>query len=257
MFVKMACISYRVHFVYRVFAMYKGYLHLLKMYCMIWTCNYFLTFIFMFTRSKLPSHVSRTHEDIYNTELQNWIARFYLICAVLFFLIVWCTRAYSLAGVSVWDYIENKEPRHYETVETIYPVKNKPVVARKVSKPIRVATRVEKTKIEAKETKTDKPITVDLDKLAHAVAFAESTHCKNAYHNNCHGIKSGNTYPCPWTPKGQMCKFKTQEESFRAFKVIWAKWYKTYPTNKQALTWTGWDKTVTWQNHVSSYYNKK
>ena len=26
----------------------------------------------------------------------------------------------------------------------------------------------------------------DLDKLAHAVAFAESTSCKNAWHNNCH-----------------------------------------------------------------------
>jgi hypothetical protein len=35
-----------------------------------------------------------------------------------------------------------------------------------------------------------------------------------------------------------MCKFKSTEESFEAFKIIWAKWYKEYPTYELASRWT-------------------
>lgn len=138
----------------------------------------------------------------------------------------------------------------------------------KVVKPLSPVKKVQQTPIKLKvtvkpvvEAKTvhgrdinvpTKPL--DLDKLARAVAFAESTSCKNAWMNNCHGIKSGNTYKCK-QKLGQMCQFKDRAESFTAFKVIWMRWYKTFPTYKQAHIWTGGDKTEIWLNHVRTYYN--
>lgn len=48
-----------------------------------------------------------------------------------------------------------------------------------------------------------------------------------------------------------MCAFKTKEESFEAFKIIWAKWYKNpVPTMANAETWTGKDRARTWLKHV-------
>lgn len=94
--------------------------------------------------------------------------------------------------------------------------------------------------------------------LANAVAMAETGGCKKGYwvsHNNCHGIKSWNTAPCPWTPKGSMCRFKTTKESYEAFVIIWNKWYKTYPTLQQAKSWTGDDSKETWLAAVRQHYN--
>lgn len=98
---------------------------------------------------------------------------------------------------------------------------------------------------------------VDLDRLAKAVAIAETTNCTKGYgvtHNNCFWIKHWNTVPCPWVPKWAMCKFKTKEESFEAFKTIWGRWYKTYPTYEQAHRWTGWDRVYNWLNIVKANY---
>lgn len=138
---------------------------------------------------------------------------------------------------------------------------------RKLVKPQSVVKKVQQTPVKLKVTV--KPVIeaktvhvgdinaghmpVDLDKLARAVAFAESTSCKNAWKNNCHGIKSGYTYPCK-QKKGEMCQFSDTAESTRAFKVIWSKWYKTFPTRQQALVWTGGDKTDIWLAHVTDYY---
>ena len=99
---------------------------------------------------------------------------------------------------------------------------------------------------------------VDLDKLARAVAMAETGGCTKGTglsKNNCHWIKSGNTYKCK-SPKGTMCHFDTKEESYIAFKVIWARWYKTLPTIKQATVWTGADKADHWRRIVFDEYNK-
>jgi hypothetical protein len=98
-----------------------------------------------------------------------------------------------------------------------------------------------------------------MDKLSYAVAVAETSNCTLGYgvsHNNCHGIKKGNTYPCKTKGRSKMCNFATKEESFTAFKVIWKKWYGGMPTLHTAGHWTGNDNAVTWMSNVKSAYNK-
>ncbi len=93
---------------------------------------------------------------------------------------------------------------------------------------------------------------MDLDKLSHAVAYAETGHCKDGTaikRNNCFGImtwKSGTRSPRV---------FKTQSDSFVAFKAIWSKSYKRMPDMALAAKWTGNDHATTWLCHVYTYYN--
>jgi len=57
----------------------------------------------------------------------------------------------------------------------------------KVSKPTKVTPKVEKKQEKPKEVKIDTKI--DLDRLARAVAMAETNNCTKGYgltHNNCH-----------------------------------------------------------------------
>jgi hypothetical protein len=35
-----------------------------------------------------------------------------------------------------------------------------------------------------------------------------------------------------------MCKFKTKEESYEAFKIIWTKWYGELPDARDSNIWT-------------------
>ena len=68
----------------------------------------------------------------------------------------------------------------------------------KEKKPVKVTPKAIKPVLPIKEVKID--TTIDLDRLAKAVAMAETNNCTKGYgktHFNCHGIKSGNTYPCP------------------------------------------------------------
>ncbi len=98
---------------------------------------------------------------------------------------------------------------------------------------------------------------VDLDRLARAVARHESNSCTSNIakkYLNCHGIKSGNTYPCK-AGKNNMCIFSSHEESYKAFKIIWAKWYKTLPTMKQAGIYSGHDNAYAWHQNVNYFYN--
>ena len=100
--------------------------------------------------------------------------------------------------------------------------------------------------------------TLDLDKLSHAVAFAETHNCTKGYgkeYRNCHGIKNGNTAPCPKIGRNRMCIYETAEESHAAFKKIWAKWYKTYPNLRLASIWSGNDRPRGWLQAVDNYYN--
>lgn len=176
---------------------------------------------------------------------------------VIFFcfliLVILCTFmgkvVFWLAWVSVWDYLLS-QPTPTEIAPTI--------VKTTLEKPPVAVKPIEKVKEPVKEVKAPvEPKWYDIDRLARAVAMAETGNCTKGYwktHFNCHGIKSGNTYPCPWTPKGKMCKFKDKEESFTAFKVIWMRWYKTLPTHAQAVRWTGADSSTTWRKHVLYYY---
>ena len=126
----------------------------------------------------------------------------------------------------------------------------------KIRQPEKKASNTPK-KVLSEIIEADKTSDFNVYALANAVAMAETQGCKVGYgvtHNNCHGIKSGNTAPCPGTPLGKMCKFKTTKESYEAFVKIWNTWYKTYPTLQQAKVWTGDDKKATWLAAVDQHY---
>lgn len=117
--------------------------------------------------------------------------------------------------------------------------------------PKNVVTPVKPTPTPEKPKETQ--IGYDLDKLAHAVAFAETGHCTDGTaikRNNCFGImswdKNGNRYPR---------YFKSHEESFTEFKRIWVKYYGRFPDKKLADKWTGKDKPDSWLQNVTTYYN--
>jgi hypothetical protein len=97
-----------------------------------------------------------------------------------------------------------------------------------------------------------------LDRVAYAVAMAETKNCTLGYgkqYNNCFGIKSGNTAPCSKVGRNRMCIYDKPEESYEAFKKIWVKWYGGgLPTREAAARWTGNDSPRTWINNVNFYY---
>lgn len=97
----------------------------------------------------------------------------------------------------------------------------------------------------------------NLDRLAYAVAMAETKNCKLGYgasHNNCFGIKKGRTVPCKTEGFRKMCVFSSPEESYEAFKKIWSTHYKSFPTLRLASIWTGNDNAHNWLRIVSHYY---
>lgn len=190
---------------------------------------------------------------------------YWIYCLIILFLLIIGRIAHWLAWVSVYDTCKalscGSIPVDYPVVneEIIWTqeMENKRLEALKPKKIVKVTPKVEKTEKQPKEVKID--TSFDINKLAKAVAIAETGNCTKGYgktHNNCHGIKSGNTYKCPWTPKGKMCRFKDREESFTAFKVIWQRWYKTLPTHTQAVRWTGADSSANWRRHVLHFYNQ-
>lgn len=101
---------------------------------------------------------------------------------------------------------------------------------------------------------------VDLDKLAIAVATAETGNCTKGYgvqYGNCFGIKNGGIAPCKRTGRNRMCIYNNTKESFTAFKAIWSKGYKgEFPTIRHAEVWTGKDRASTWLATVQKTYNK-
>ena len=146
----------------------------------------------------------------------------------------------------IWYDLRGKNLKEWKAEDHI----KKPVVPKTVVKPI--IKPVEKS-LPTKATND----TFNLDKLAYAIAMAETWDCKKWYgvtHSNCHWIKSWNTYPCKTKPWSKMCIFKDKEESYKAFKIIWGKWYKTFPTALQASRWTWADASISWRKNVSHYY---
>lgn len=174
--------------------------------------------------------------------------------------IVFSETTQALAWVSVYDTIAVDYPVVWKQIVWTQELEDKRIAdlkaQEKKDKPVKITPKVEKP-VEKPNEETKEEL--DMDKLARAVAIAETGNCTKGYgktHFNCHGIKSGNTYPCPWTPKGKMCKFKDKEESFIAFKVIWGKWYKIHPNLVSAQRWTGHDNAVRWLYHVNLHYEK-
>ena len=101
--------------------------------------------------------------------------------------------------------------------------------------------------------------TVDLDKLAHAFAHAETGDCtkgKGISNNNCFGLKNGSIAPCEKMDKGRFCIYNNKEESYEAFKKVWAKGYGgEFPDYEAAKIWTYNDHPDTWLSNVTHYYN--
>jgi len=105
--------------------------------------------------------------------------------------------------------------------------------------------------IEEQEAHPEVKQNLDLDKLSYAVSMAETGGCKDGTaikRHNCHGIMQ-------WKNGVRSPKyFNSFEESNAAFKKIWAKSYKIFPTLTLARHWTGNDKPTTWLSIVKKYY---
>lgn len=99
----------------------------------------------------------------------------------------------------------------------------------------------------------------DIDKLSNSVSNQETAGCTLGYgkeYNNCHGIKNGNTAPCPKVGRNNMCIYSDPSESHAAFKIIWKRWYDGLPTLEKARRWSGNDRAEAWLRNVMNHYNK-
>lgn len=120
--------------------------------------------------------------------------------------------------------------------------------------------RVEaKSKVTEVKTEVKKEIvsSLDINKLAYAVAMAETHNCTKGYwkmYNNCFWIKNWNTAPCKKIGQNRMCIYETPQESYEAFKIIWQRWYVTFPNRQLASKWTWADRVDSWLKHVNHYY---
>jgi len=92
----------------------------------------------------------------------------------------------------------------------------------------------------------------DIDKLAYAVAMAESGDCTKgagAKRNNCFNIMR-------WDNGIRSIRYyNTKEDSYKAFKELWTRAYGGYPTYTQAVKYTGNDNAKNWLNIINFYYN--
>jgi len=172
-----------------------------------------------------------------------------ILCVLLWKVVFW-ENTYWLAWVSVGDYL------------LATPTEKAPtIVANKEIPYVEPTKAVEWVKVPVKEVKAPvEPKDYDIDRLARAVAMAETGNCTKWYgktYNNCFGIKSGRTAPCPKIGKSKMCIYEKPEDSYKAFKTIWAKWYAWKPNLKMAQRWTWHDNAVRWLYHVNLHYNKQ
>lgn len=92
----------------------------------------------------------------------------------------------------------------------------------------------------------------DLDKLAKAVAMAETSNCTKGSgksKKNCHGLMN-------WkTGTRRLNVYDTTDQSFNDFKDLWKRVYKIYPTPALAKLYTGDDSPHTWLATVNQTYN--
>jgi len=96
---------------------------------------------------------------------------------------------------------------------------------------------------------------VDLRKLAHAVAVAETSGCTagvGVSKNNCHGITECSASGCRFKT------FATTEESYVAFERIWLNGYgNRFPTIEDAIRYTDNPEPHRWYNVVTTIYNSR
>jgi len=92
----------------------------------------------------------------------------------------------------------------------------------------------------------------DIDKLAYAVAMAETGNCTKGYgktRNNCFGIMS-------WPNGRRTAKwYDSPEDSYNDFKRIWSEYYGSFPDYQMAKKWTGNDHPAIWLANVTEIYN--
>jgi hypothetical protein len=96
----------------------------------------------------------------------------------------------------------------------------------------------------------------DIDKLAYAVAMAETKDCTlgAGRYNNCFGIMH-------W-PNGKrtLRRFESKEASYAAFKELWLRKYRDYPNQYLAKCWVNGCKSTEipydWIRNVNHYYNQ-
>ncbi len=86
----------------------------------------------------------------------------------------------------------------------------------------------------------------DLNRLAYAVALAETHDCKKGSGkvNNCFGI----------IRRGKFQKYDKPSDSYDDFKQIWKKYYQKYPNYYLAHKYTGGDSVEDWMVAVNQYY---
>lgn len=115
-------------------------------------------------------------------------------------------------------------------------------------------------KAEAMHSAPQPAQSVDMDKLAYAIAMAETKNGELGYgkdYKNAFGIKNGSIAPCAQIGRNRMCIYSSIEASYEAFKKIWGKGYGgRYPTYRDAQVWTGNDRPDTWLKNVNFYYNQ-
>lgn len=90
---------------------------------------------------------------------------------------------------------------------------------------------------------------LDINKLARAVAWHETKDCTlgvGATHNNCFGFRRG----------GGFVRYDTVEESYADFKRTWQRYYKIFPTIKEARIYSGDDRAEDWLRNVEFKYSE-
>lgn len=97
---------------------------------------------------------------------------------------------------------------------------------------------------------------VDLDKLAYAVARHETGNCTakkwSSLVNNCFGIRECSGGKCHGFKK-----YATKEESYKAFKDLWMRWYGwEFPTIQHAIKYSWNDRAHIWLSNVTQFYNQ-
>jgi hypothetical protein len=93
----------------------------------------------------------------------------------------------------------------------------------------------------------------DVHKVCKAIAWSESTGCRNAVNNNCHGLMY-------WDSSGvrHLRKFKSTAESFRECERVWTKFYGALPTKENGLSikYNGADHDDQWLKNFYVAYTR-
>jgi len=98
--------------------------------------------------------------------------------------------------------------------------------------------------------KTGRDAQFDINKLAYAVAMAETQDCTKGLgkkYFNCFGIRHN----------GKDMQYKSKKDSYDEFKRVWQKFYGGFPTYQQAVIWTGNSAPESWLVAVKQFYYGK